>query len=215
MCVRCFLSSRRRHTRCALVTGVQTCALPISGRLERALDALRAEEAAPPVLLGYCMGGLLALGLALRRQSDLAGLALLATPWDFHAENAPQGRMAAAALPLIAPLLEVAGEMPVDLLQGLFASLDPQLVVRKFLAFGRLDAASRQAEEFVALEDWLNDGVPLAAPVARECLGRWYGDNAPARGHWRLAGCPGDPTQATLPTTSEERRLGKEWVSTG
>src|SRR3546814_19105893 len=34
-CVRCFhlyfffFSSRRRHTRCALVTGVQTCALPI------------------------------------------------------------------------------------------------------------------------------------------------------------------------------------------
>src|SRR3546814_20281107 len=27
----CFFSSRRRHTRCALVTGVQTCALPISG----------------------------------------------------------------------------------------------------------------------------------------------------------------------------------------
>src|SRR3546814_6805376 len=35
ICVDCvvislfFLSSRRRHTRCALVTGVQTCALPI------------------------------------------------------------------------------------------------------------------------------------------------------------------------------------------
>src|SRR3546814_7841573 len=33
-CLRClfmffFFSSRRRHTRCALVTGVQTCALPI------------------------------------------------------------------------------------------------------------------------------------------------------------------------------------------
>src|SRR3546814_2194186 len=27
-----FFSSRRRHTRCALVTGVQTCALPISIR---------------------------------------------------------------------------------------------------------------------------------------------------------------------------------------
>src|SRR3546814_8777957 len=27
-----FFSSRRRHTRCALVTGVQTCALPISVR---------------------------------------------------------------------------------------------------------------------------------------------------------------------------------------
>src|SRR3546814_15193355 len=29
MCVLFFFSSRRRHTRCALVTGVQTCALPI------------------------------------------------------------------------------------------------------------------------------------------------------------------------------------------
>src|SRR3546814_4893234 len=27
-----FFSSRRRHTRCALVTGVQTCALPISDK---------------------------------------------------------------------------------------------------------------------------------------------------------------------------------------
>src|SRR3546814_1456658 len=38
-----FFSSRRRHTRCALVTGVQTCALPIfvvGGALERGpLDA--------------------------------------------------------------------------------------------------------------------------------------------------------------------------------
>src|SRR3546814_1215342 len=30
MCFIFFFSSRRRHTRCALVTGVQTCALPIS-----------------------------------------------------------------------------------------------------------------------------------------------------------------------------------------
>src|SRR3546814_6647291 len=30
-----FFSSRRRHTRCALVTGVQTCALPICGAVRR------------------------------------------------------------------------------------------------------------------------------------------------------------------------------------
>src|SRR3546814_8562369 len=32
-CVFFFFSSRRRHTSCALVTGVQTCALPISSKL--------------------------------------------------------------------------------------------------------------------------------------------------------------------------------------
>src|SRR3546814_5498678 len=34
-----FFSSRRRHTRCALVTGVQTCALPISELAARYADA--------------------------------------------------------------------------------------------------------------------------------------------------------------------------------
>src|SRR3546814_19563630 len=34
-----FFSSRRRHTRCALVTGVQTCALPILCRLKTSLQA--------------------------------------------------------------------------------------------------------------------------------------------------------------------------------
>src|SRR3546814_6995620 len=37
-----FFSSRRRHTRCALVTGVQTCALPICG--EDALSVSCAYE---------------------------------------------------------------------------------------------------------------------------------------------------------------------------
>src|SRR3546814_7946100 len=37
-----FFSSRRRHTRCALVTGVQTCALPISYRIHmRIVDRYR------------------------------------------------------------------------------------------------------------------------------------------------------------------------------
>src|SRR3546814_3729356 len=34
LCFVFFFSSRRRHTRCALVTGVQTCALPIYGAHE-------------------------------------------------------------------------------------------------------------------------------------------------------------------------------------
>src|SRR3546814_19657113 len=37
-----FFSSRRRHTSCALVTGVQTCALPIWRRAEHA--RLRSED---------------------------------------------------------------------------------------------------------------------------------------------------------------------------
>src|SRR3546814_5272391 len=38
-----FFSSRRRHTRCALVTGVQTCALPIWKRDQRGFDLGRVD----------------------------------------------------------------------------------------------------------------------------------------------------------------------------
>src|SRR3546814_17057573 len=38
-----FFTSRRRHTRCALVTGVQTCALPISQRLQIAREFVAAS----------------------------------------------------------------------------------------------------------------------------------------------------------------------------
>src|SRR3546814_1868041 len=47
-CIICFFSSRRRHTRCALVTGVQTCALPIYISRE-ALDDLIAHFGADRV----------------------------------------------------------------------------------------------------------------------------------------------------------------------
>src|SRR3546814_1757699 len=42
----CFFSSRRRHTRCALVTGVQTCALPIFAGRFRDGERLNERELA-------------------------------------------------------------------------------------------------------------------------------------------------------------------------
>src|SRR3546814_16380192 len=39
-----FFSSRRRHTRCALVTGVQTCALPISSPMTTIQQQVRTAE---------------------------------------------------------------------------------------------------------------------------------------------------------------------------
>jgi len=173
----------------------------IAGRLERALDAAVAAGAGRrPALLGYCMGGNLALALALRRQADLSSLVLMATPWDFHADGEAQARALAAGVAPLWPAIDALGAMPVDLLQVLFTALDPYLAVRKFTAFAGLDPHTDKAAHFVALEDWLNDGVPLAAPVARECIADWYGANTPARGTWRIAGQPVRPDALSLPT---------------
>jgi len=173
----------------------------IAGRLESALDQTLALTGREPAVLGYCMGGLLAVALADRRRRDIAGLALMATPWDFHAGARYRYEQ---FMPLMAPgfaaSLQMLGELPVDALQMMFYALDPYLVIRKFRQFAALDPASPKARAFVALEDWLNDGVPLAGPVARDCMIGWYGENQPARGTWRIAGRPVEPQRIERPT---------------
>ena len=172
----------------------------VAGRLERAIEAAARVAAAKTALVGYCMGGTLAVAAAVRRPDLLSGLGLLAAPWDFHAGGREQAETLARALPLFEPALAFNQALPIDLLQVLFSLLDPWGVAEKYRGFARLDQVSARAKLFVALEDWLNDGVPLAAPVARECLAGWYGANTTARGAWRIAGMPVDPASIRLPT---------------
>jgi len=172
----------------------------IHGRLLRAAAAARdLLDGRPLGLVGYCMGGLLALGAALRRPDHFRSFVALATPWDFHADDRDSALRTAALLKGWEPALHLLGELPVDGIQSLFASLDPQLVLKKFSRFATMDPDSPAACDFVALEDWLNDGVPLPAAVARECMDGWYGRNTPPSGGWRLGGSPVQPAQLSLP----------------
>ncbi len=172
----------------------------IAARLEPALEAAREEAGTEPIVMGYCMGGLLALALAARRPQAVKGLALLATPWRFHAERAAQARLLGALAEPIARSFERLGEVPVDVLQALFFAQDALLASRKFARFAELAQDSAAARGFVALEDWLNDGVPLALKVARECLGGWYGEDQPGQGRWRVAGTRVLPARIETPS---------------
>jgi polyhydroxyalkanoate synthase len=165
----------------------------IAGRLGRALDHVVGLVGGTVALAGYCMGGLLALAAALRRPDQVSAYVALATPWDFHADDAAAARRVATLLPPFEPTLHLLGELPVDAVQLFFAMLDPLLALKKFSRFAEMDLASDAADDFVALEDWLNDGVTLPASIARECLGDWYGTNTPGRGEWRVAGQPMRP----------------------
>ncbi len=151
----------------------------IAGRLERALIAV----GRPVVLAGYCMGGLLAVAAALRRPDLVRALALLATPWDFHAPGrgggAPGRRHPCPVRAGARRHRHAAGGCAADAVRH----ARPRRHRRANTAISPAPAQDGpEAELFVALEDWLNDGIPLAAPVAREMLSGWYGENTPARG---------------------------------
>lgn len=171
----------------------------VQGVLIPALEHIAATHKTAPRLVGYCMGGTLAAAAAALRPDLISSLALLATPWDFHAESDASRALMATYKPAIEAMIATLGVAPVDFLQAMFASLDPTLVGRKFRGFAGRDADSDGARRFVELEDWLNDGVDLAGPLARECLFEWYGENRPYRGEWTIEGTRVDPARILAP----------------
>ena len=167
----------------------------ITLRLEPALAHAAALAGEAVHVLGYCMGGTLATALATRRPAEIRSLALIAAPWDFGAAD-PFG------LARLAVALDLIGDrpVPVDWLQAYFALLDPGLALRKFAAFAGWPEGDPRLADFVAIEDWVNDGVTLAAGVAQDCLIDWYGGNAPGLGHWAIAGTPVEPRALAKPS---------------
>ncbi len=167
-------------------------------RLERAAAYVGKRARRAPAVMGYCMGGTLAVALAARQPRRVAKLALLAAPWDFHADKSGHAFLL-SMVPMLADVADRLGELPVDVLQTLFWSLDPWLAVKKFGRFLGMDPQGDSARDFVLLEDWLNEGAPLAGPTARECLLGWYGDNLPGTGKWIVGGKPVVPRKITRP----------------
>lgn len=173
----------------------------IAGDLCAALDV--ASEIAGGIsipVLGYCMGGTLAAALAALRPKQISALLLLAAPWDFHiATNGPPPALTTAR-PALESVIDTLGYLPVDALQAMFLSIDPLQGWTKFQSFADAPEGSAAADMFVALEDWLNDGVPLAAEVARTCLFGWYLENTPAKNRWTVAGQKILPEDIDCPT---------------
>jgi polyhydroxyalkanoate synthase len=159
------------------------------------------DELPPHVhLIGYCMGGNLALALAQLNQNRFKTLSLLATPWDFHQPNQMINSHFQWLANNLEKYLSISGYLPTDIIQSLFTTLQPFNTLIKFMNFADADTDSDQVRRFVLLEDWLNDGVPLTAPVARECLYDWYGRNTPANGQWTVDGQSINPRHITLPS---------------
>lgn len=148
---------------------------------------------------GYCMGGLFATALA-AQHPEIAGLVLMATPWDFHVGREWLQMMMQQSSPFLESLIDVYQELPVEAIQMLFTSLNPPGVMRKFAELGQDFQNTELVKSFVEVEDWLNDCVPLAPQVAKDCLLGWYRDNLPYQDLWHVQGKAVIPSQIKMPT---------------
>ena len=150
----------------------------------------------PVALVGYCLGGTLALAATALLGAHVRRLALLATPWHFDGYDASARAGLAAWWAGALPIAQTLGSVPMDLLQPAFWSLDPESLAAKFEAFG---ATSGEAEAFVRLEDWANGGVPLSIAAAQDLAETLFAANASGRGNWQIGGATVDAARLSLP----------------
>jgi polyhydroxyalkanoate synthase len=160
--------------------------LSIAEHVETLLVPLIEDLGEPAVLLGYCLGGTIAMAAA--TLAPPRALITLACPWHFD-RYPPEGREALQKLWRDAcSTSQALGVLPIEVLQASFWSLDPRRTVTKFAELKRLDPAGPEFRRFVALEDWANQGDPLPLPAARELLEDFFGANVTGRDVWQVGG---------------------------
>ncbi len=168
-------------------------------RLLPALEHIYKKTGKPVALLGYCMGGLFALAAARLKPNYVNALALLATPWDFHAEETGNKALAACDPKMLKKWVMSQDYVPKEQIQMWFYMLHPWAIHRKFSRFGKWSLSSEEAQEFITVEDWLNDGVSMSSRAAWDALDNWALSNRVMEGKWHVAGKAIDPTQITQP----------------
>lgn len=174
--------------------GLESVESVIGRRLVPAMAFLSARTGRPYHALGYCMGGTLLAAAASRFGKELCSLSFLASPWDFHAGDRALADGVSMGAPSALGMIDSDGRLPVDWIQSVFAAVNAGRALEKFAAFAKMEQDGDEARLFVAVEDWLNDGLDLPSGVARACILEWYGENRPARGSWTVGGRRVDPS---------------------
>jgi len=150
-------------------------------------------------VLGYCMGGTLAVIHAAARPERVASLVALAAPVAFHDD----GLLSAwTRSPAFSPrdLVAAFGNVPWPLMQSVFHLLRPTLGLTKAVALAERAWDDQFLDGFLALETWGNDNVSFPGECWRHYVEELYRGDALVRGTFTLSGRPARLEAIRCPT---------------
>lgn len=162
------------------------------------LHSLREKHDGPIALLGYCMGGIFATAMAQLAARDVDALVLLATPWDFSSADTPGILLAPSTQLMLRQWINTQYPVQPVVTQTIFHLIDPWRVQEKFSRYPTL--GEEEKKHFLAVEQWVNDGVPLANQVAEECFVDWPQGNILAKHQWKIGRRWIEPELIACPT---------------
>jgi polyhydroxyalkanoate synthase len=169
--------------------------LDVAGHVEQVALPLLASLGEPADLVGYCLGGTMAL--AAGQLGAARRVATIAAPWHFHGFPDEARANLLNLWRGAEPTARALGVLPMEVLQSAFWNLDPARTIAKFEAFAEM--SGDEARTFVMLEDWANDGPPVPAAAAREMFEDFFQRDVTGRGEWRVGGEVIDPALLRCP----------------
>jgi polyhydroxyalkanoate synthase len=177
--------------------GADERALDVGGHVEEyilpALDAIGKDA----VLAGYCLGGTMSIAAAALRPPP--ALILFAAPWDFGGFSSQTRNDLLALWRAAEPVAEKLGVLPAEVLQQIFWRIDPVRTIAKFEQFAAKDPEGAEGQNYVAVEDWANDGPPMPLAAGRQFMQGLLAGNLSASGEWLVAGKRIDPAELAIP----------------
>lgn len=171
--------------------------LTVGGHVEHILLPMLRALTSPPSLVGYCLGGTMAVAAA--RLAPVRSLVTLAAPWRFSGFTEDSRAMLARLWASSQGSVKALNLLPMEVLQAAFWNLDPRRTVAKFEDFAGFAPDGAEYRAFVTLEDWANDGPPLPAAAAREIFEDFIAADLPGSGRWTVCSEIIDPADIPAP----------------
>jgi poly[(R)-3-hydroxyalkanoate] polymerase subunit PhaC len=172
----------------------------VGEHLPKAVERMRRAGAGDDyTLFGYCMGGTMAAMHAALRPEGLRNLVALTTPIDFSEagtfsvwtdpRHLDPRRVARGLGNVPAALIDFGNKMlkPGPNFLGSYAAMWERLL------------AGRDMTSWLAMNKWVNDGVPFPGAAFAQWIGDYYQGNRLARGEASIGGRPVDLARITAP----------------
>ncbi len=160
--------------------------------LRDTVDFVCARAQSPQLnLLGYCMGGTMATMFTALYPERVRNLILLAAPIDFGGDDGLLNVWSREEYFDVDRLIDAFGNCPGEFLQYCFQLMKPvQNFAEKYLTLCENLDDGAFLDNFLAVERWANDSIPVAGETFREYVKLLYQQNRLVKGELSLGGVP-------------------------
>jgi polyhydroxyalkanoate synthase len=173
----------------------------INGYLRSIVKYVRHRSGSDNVsLLGYCMGGTMSAMFTALHQEYVKNLILLAAGIDFSTREGLLNLWSDANVFDVDAFVDELGNCPADFLQSCFLMLSPvrNMLGKPTTLMERMDD-EKFVDEFLTMESWINDNVPIPGEVFRDFVKNLYQQNLLVKNRMQVGRKIVDLRQITCP----------------